>query len=58
MFTVIPGIVKHHTLGKPQKKVPFLVAGPLRGLNGCATKEDFVLQRSNTSVKDFKYFLL
>ena len=28
-------------LGKPQKKVIFLVAGPLRGggLNGCATKE-------------------
>ena len=28
--------------GKPQKKVLFLVAGPLRGgggLNGCATKE-------------------
>ena len=30
------------TLGKPQKKVFFLVDGPLRGgggLNGCATKE-------------------
>ena len=28
-------------LGKPQKRVLFLVAGPLRGggVNGCATKE-------------------
>ena len=31
-----------YLVGKPQKKVIFLVAGPLRGggrLNGCATKE-------------------
>ena len=34
--------VSYSYYGKPQKKVIFLVAGPLRGgggLNGCATKE-------------------